>query len=169
MSAATVSPVLSQGSKTLPAHLVGVPPTAPGFTVTPGPVTVGTPVTVTVSGGTVAVGDTMSYRVNFGAGALSVKSVPVAMPTASFTYTTSGTYTIVVSTVDGTTGAVASAPAQTIQIIAKTAAVFTLSATTGTVTATQPFTVTIDATKSTHSPLATGLTYQFSCGLGGPL
>jgi putative cell wall-binding protein len=159
----------SQGAKAVSFQAAPAVLGAPAVTV-PASATVGTSVPISVSGGTVPSGVVTAYDVDFGEPGQPVQQFAAVGNAASFTfsYTTLGVHTITVTARDATGSSPAGQGSIQINAFATTTAALSVSATSGSVTATQPFTVTLDATKSIVGTGATTLGYTFSCGAGGP-
>jgi putative cell wall-binding protein len=173
-AANTANPANAADAANSPNAVNPTPPTAVAVT-TPGVAvaTVGYPVTLTATGGTVAVG-TPLYNYDFGVAAKPAGDTQLNVAgAASFTYTAPGTYTATVTTTDGTTTSAKATKVVISVVAASLTPTVHLTATpaAGSASATQPFTVTLDATKSIPSTLATGaLTFSaWSCGVGGPV
>ncbi|GAA2015402.1 hypothetical protein GCM10009839_08350 [Catenulispora yoronensis] len=137
------------------------------------PVAQGFPLDLTVAGGTVAAGKTLTYQVDFGEpgtpGNLQTLTpeTPAALVTTHFRYTVLGQHTISVVTSDGSA---TSAPAtKLVNIVAPRDAVaaFTLSPKTAAIPYGGTAFVTVDASASEPSVTASAIQdYSFDCGNG---
>ncbi|WP_370382931.1 cell wall-binding repeat-containing protein [Catenulispora sp. GAS73] len=134
-------------------------------------VAVGTPITITATGGYVAPGSSKHQEIfDFGdpGGTNSVQTVDVpAAPagtqpttTATYTYSKPGTYYVLVSTFDGVNQSPPYAMAVT---VTADSANLVVSPTTGVASVEKPLVVTLDGTGSKAAPGATITKYAFSC------
>jgi PKD repeat protein len=162
-SASTGQQPASQGSKTGPAARP-LAAGAPNVTVAPGSVIAGSPVTVAIGGGTVTGGGAITnYSVDFGDGQTANPTGPGKL---SHAYSFVGTYTVTVIAHDALANSSLAGTATV--TVGTVSAALSVSSASGTFTPTQPFVVTLDASKSAVI-FGRTLSYSFSCGVGGPV